>query len=98
MKDLPKCVALCVLRDTFVRQGELRKAEWNEIDFDKSLWCIGAERMKMRSDHIVPLSRQSLEILREIRSSRVTIVMYSLTQDRRNFQSMKMLYVLLFEL
>ena len=61
------CCALRLAPHTFVRQGELRKAEWSEIDFDKSLWCIGAERMKMRSDHIVPLSRQSMEILREIR-------------------------------
>ena len=50
----------------FVRPGELRKAEWKEIDWDKSEWIIPAERMKMREKHIVPLSRQSLEILREI--------------------------------
>ena len=50
----------------FVRPGELRKAEWNEVDFEKAEWRIPAERMKMKQPHIVPLSRQSLEILREL--------------------------------
>ena len=50
----------------FVRPGELRKAQWSEINWDKSEWVIPAERMKMREKHIVPLSRQSLEILREL--------------------------------
>ena len=50
----------------FVRPGELRKAQWSEIDWDKSEWVIPAERMKMREKHIVPLSRQSLEILWEL--------------------------------
>ncbi|MCY4054093.1 MAG: integrase arm-type DNA-binding domain-containing protein [Hyphomicrobiales bacterium] len=61
------CCALRLAPHVFARPGELRKAEWSEIDFDKSLWCIDAEKMKMRNDHIVPLSRQSLAILREIR-------------------------------
>lgn len=51
----------------FVRPGELRKAEWQEIDLDKAEWRIPAERMKMREPHIVPLSRQALEILNELR-------------------------------
>lgn len=50
----------------FVRPGELRKAQWNEIDFEKAEWRIPAERMKMREQHIVPLSRQALEILRDL--------------------------------
>ena len=48
----------------FVRPGELRQAEWAEIDFDQALWRIPAARMKMRRDHLVPLSRQALGILR----------------------------------
>ena len=51
---------------TFVRQGELRYATWPEIDFDKALWSIPAARMKGRLEHMVPLSRQSLELLREL--------------------------------
>jgi integrase len=50
----------------FVRPGELRAAEWTEIDFGKSEWRIKAERMKMRVQHIVPLSRQAVEILRDL--------------------------------
>ncbi len=50
----------------FVRPGELRKAEWTEIDLDGATWCIPAERMKMRTEHIVPLSRQAVDILREL--------------------------------
>jgi integrase len=49
-----------------VRPGELRKARWAEIDLEKAEWRIPAERMKMREQHIVPLSRQAVEILREI--------------------------------
>lgn len=50
----------------FVRPGELRQAQWGEIDFDKAEWRIPAARMKMREQHIVPLSRQAVEILREL--------------------------------
>ena len=50
----------------FVRPGELRHAEWSEIDLDNAEWRIPAEKMKMKEQHIVPLSRQSLDILREI--------------------------------
>lgn len=51
----------------FVRPGELRTAEWVEIDLDKAEWRIPGRKMKMENDHIVPLSRQALEILLELR-------------------------------
>ena len=51
----------------FVRPGELRKAEWAEIDFKSSLWRIPARRMKARRPHLVPLSRQAKKIFREVR-------------------------------
>jgi integrase len=50
----------------FVRPGELRAAEWTEIDWRKAEWHIPAIRMKMPVKHIVPLSRQALAIFREI--------------------------------
>ncbi|MFC1876004.1 tyrosine-type recombinase/integrase [Thermodesulfobacteriota bacterium] len=50
----------------FVRPGELRHAEWGEIDLDKAEWRIPAEKMKMKDPHIVPLSTQAIEILNEI--------------------------------
>ena len=46
--------------------GELRKAQWPEFDLDKAEWRIPAERMKMAEQHIVPLSDQAVEILREL--------------------------------
>jgi len=51
---------------TFTRSGEVRGAEWSEIDFDKEQWIIPAQRMKMRVKHIVPLSSQVLAILKEL--------------------------------
>jgi len=50
----------------FVRPGELRQAEWKEVDFEKAEWRIPAERMKMKQPHIVPLARQAIEILKEL--------------------------------
>ncbi len=50
----------------FVRPGELRHAEWQEIDLDEAVWKIPAEKMKMRQVHIVPLSRQAIAILEDI--------------------------------
>jgi integrase len=50
----------------FVRPGELRKAEWSEIDLDKGEWNIPAERMKARVAHLVPLSSQAVAILRDL--------------------------------
>lgn len=51
---------------TFVRPGELRHAEWSEFDFEKAEWRIPAGKMKMREQHIVPLSEQAIAVLREI--------------------------------
>lgn len=53
---------------TGVRTGELRGALWSEIDTDKALWEISAERMKMRRPHIIPLSNQALAIIEQIRA------------------------------
>ncbi|EJD6508996.1 tyrosine-type recombinase/integrase [Providencia rettgeri] len=59
-------VALRVLILTGVRPGELRKAEWSEINFDTGVWEIPAEKMKMRRPHIVPLSEQVVDLLKQI--------------------------------
>jgi integrase len=48
---------------TFQRPGEISNAEWAEIDNEAALWRLPAEKMKMRRKHLVPLSRQALEIL-----------------------------------
>jgi integrase len=61
-------LALRFLLLTFVRNAELRGAEWTEIELDKNEWRIPAERMKMKEPHIVPLSRQAADVLRELKS------------------------------
>ncbi|NDF12011.1 MAG: DUF4102 domain-containing protein [Proteobacteria bacterium] len=59
-------LAMKLLMLTFVRPGELRGARWVEFDLEKAIWRIPAERMKMRREHVVPLSTQALEVLKEI--------------------------------
>jgi integrase len=56
-------LAMQLAPHVFVRPGELRHAEWDEIDLEGALWTIPATKMKMRKVHLVPLSRQSVEIL-----------------------------------
>ena len=51
----------------FVRPGELRRAEWEEIDLDLAEWRIPAAKMKLRAEHIVPLAAQSVQILAELK-------------------------------
>lgn len=59
--------ALQLMTLTFVRTAELRLMEWDEIDFENKLWRIPADKMKMALPHIVPLSKQALDILEVIR-------------------------------
>ena len=56
-----------ILMLTFVRTSELRGAKWREFDFDRAVWEIPAERMKMRRPHVVPLSRQVIQLLMQQR-------------------------------
>jgi integrase len=69
--------ALCLTPLLFVRPGELRAAEWREFNLDAGEWRIGAERMKMPVQHIVPLSGQAVAISREM--ERVPVASYSRT-------------------
>jgi integrase len=57
--------AIKLLMLTFVRTSELIEAKWSEFDLENAQWNIPAERMKMGNPHIVPLSRQALQLLRE---------------------------------
>jgi len=62
-------IVQCALQITpflFVRPGELRHAEWSEIDLEAAQWRIPAEKMKMRQVHIVPLAKQVVAILKEL--------------------------------
>ncbi len=60
-------LALELLVLTFVRTNELIGAEWTEFDLDAGLWIIPAARMKMKAEHVVPLSKQTLAILEQLR-------------------------------
>ena len=70
----PIKLAIQLLTLTFVRPGELRCAQWHELDLDAGVWTIPAERdrsrgltgMKMREEHVVPLSHQAVAVLREL--------------------------------
>jgi integrase len=59
-------IALSLLPLVFVRPGELRHMEWTEVDFDSRRWTIPDHKMKSRRIHIVPLSQQALDLLREL--------------------------------
>ena len=59
--------ALRLLILTFVRPGEVRFAQWNEFDIDNKLWRIPGERMKMGTEHLVPLSPQVIQLLTELK-------------------------------
>ena len=60
-----KC-ALKLAPLVFVRPGELRHAEWSEIDLENAEWNIPASKMKMKEPHLVPLCQQAIEILKEL--------------------------------
>lgn len=62
-------VVTCALKIAplvFVRPGELRHMEWSEINFDTEQWNIPAEKMKMKVNHLVPLSKQVVAVLKEL--------------------------------
>lgn len=61
-------LALKIAPHIFVRPGELRHGDWSEIDWEKAVWTIPAGKMKARRTHAVPLSRQVLELFRELQS------------------------------
>jgi integrase len=61
-------LALRLMLFTFVRTSELMGARWDEFNFEKALWTIPPERMKMRRAHTVLLSTEALEVLQEIRT------------------------------
>lgn len=72
MKDIsvyPQLVVRLALRFsayTFCRPGEVRHAEWDEINFEKAVWSIPSLKMKARRDHLVPLAPQVVDLLREL--------------------------------
>jgi integrase len=78
-------LALKLAPHVFVRPGELRQAEWAEIDLEAGIWKIAASKMKMRQPHIVPLSRQAIAILKaaQVLTGRHRYVFASLYPGKR---------------
>jgi integrase len=70
-----KLIAYC-----FPRTSELIEAPWTEFDLDRARWDIPAERMKMKTPHIIPLSRQVVEVLRALK---LLLVMATLNLDQQ---------------
>jgi integrase len=62
-------LALQLLALTFVRTNELIGAEWDEFNFDSAIWTIPANRMKMKQEHLVPLSRQAIDLLGKLKET-----------------------------
>lgn len=83
----PTWAALRLAPLVFVRPGELRGAEWKEflLDGESPEWRIPAERMKMKEEHLVPLSRQAVAVLRELQAftGRGTLLFPSLRTSQR---------------
>jgi integrase len=89
-------LALKLLLLTFVRPSELRCTTWSEIDFSRKEWRIPAERMKMRTPHIVPLSSQALELLQILKrlNGNWSYVFPSVQAPRKCMSSNAMLFAL----
>lgn len=94
--DLQTRLALQLLALTFVRTVELRNAEWSEIDEAKAEWRIPAEKMKMRSPHIVPLSTQALAVIKQLRelNGNWQLLFPSRTNARKPISENTVLYAL----
>ena len=80
-------LAMQLMSLTFVRTGELIGARWDEIDLTKREWRIPAERMKMKTPHIVPLSDQAITVLEEIRKLAADNILL-FPNERRDGKSM----------
>jgi integrase len=89
-------LAIRLLMLTFVRTSELINARWEEFDLEGAEWVIPAERMKMRRTHIIPLSRQALDILKELRgvNGNREYVFASLAKPRRPMSNNTILFAL----
>ncbi|KVL02743.1 integrase [Burkholderia cepacia] len=93
--DLVTRLALRLMALTFVRTAEMIRAEWSEFDEAAAEWRIPPERMKMRDPHIVPLSRQALDVIAQLRAlnGQHRFVFYSV-QGRSHISNNTMLYAL----
>ena len=94
-RDLVTRLALRLMALTFVRTTEMTRAKWSEFDESAAEWRVPPERVKMRDPHIVPLSRQALDMLAQLRAlnGQHRFVFYSV-QGRSHMSNNTMLNVL----
>lgn len=86
-RELQSVLGCRMLAYTWVRTNELRMMEWSEVDEVAGVWIIPAGKMKRRRDHMVPLSKQAIEILRTMRA-RTRGGRYVFPSDRRDDRPM----------
>ena len=81
---------------TMTRPGEIRHARWDEFDFERAEWRIPAERMKMRAEHLVPLSRQAMAVLAELKllTGHVELLFPSQTTNKRPISENTLCYAM----
>lgn len=73
---------------TAARSGEVRNAVWDEIDMEKKIWTIPAEKMKAGKEHTVPLSEATLDILKQMQASREGDLVFPGSRERRPLSDM----------
>lgn len=65
-------IGLKLLVMLFCRPSELREAQWDEFDLDEAVWNIPEQRMKKRREHIIPLPRQAVALIKRIKRTKRT--------------------------
>ena len=90
--DAARALEFCIL--TAARSGEVLGATWNEIDLDKKIWAIAAERMKAAKEHRVPLSPRAVEVLEAMRENATAGFVFPGTRPDTPLSSMAMAMLL----
>ncbi len=87
-------LGLQLMVHTFVRTKELIGAVWSEFDLDAKQWVIPADRMKMKAEHIVPLSKQAIEILELLKqlNGRYEFVLAGINNPKKTISNNTLLY------
>jgi len=87
-------LGLQLMVHTFVRTKELIGAVWSEFDLDAKQWVIPADRMKMKAEHIVPLSKQAIEILELLKqlNGRYEFVLAGINNPKKSISNNTLLY------
>ena len=86
--------ALEFLTLTAARSGEVRGAQWNEIDLTKKIWVIPAERMKAKREHRVPLSKQAIAILKVLPTKNTGTLIFPSTKPTTKLSDMALTAVM----